>query len=117
MPESAYHRIHLNLKKQINKLGRYRINKHVAQNLTSEFCYFLKIINEQQNIHAKLIIHVVMQSADDAGNISWSSLISVTSLFPETRPLRVSGPLTTTVSAQNHMGFVLLCGRRGKKKS
>lgn len=67
---------------------------NVPQNLTSAFCYFLKIINKQQNIHAKLIIQVVMQSIDDAGNISWSSLISVTSLFPETRTLRVSGPLT-----------------------
>lgn len=54
----------------------------VPQNLTREFCYFLKITNKQQNRHAKLIVQVVMQSMDEAGNISWSSLISVTSSFP-----------------------------------
>lgn len=54
----------------------------VPQNLTWEFCYFLKITNKQQNRHAKLIVPVVMQSMDEAGNISWSSLISVTSPFP-----------------------------------
>lgn len=55
---------------------------NVPQNLTREFCYFLKITNKQQNRHAKLIVQVVMQSMDEAGNISWSSLISVTSSFP-----------------------------------
>lgn len=55
---------------------------NVAQSLTWEFCYFLKITIKQQNRHAKLIVQVVMQSMDEAGNISWSSLISVTSSFP-----------------------------------
>lgn len=55
---------------------------NVPQNLTWEFCYFLKITNKQQNRHAKLIVQVVMQSMDEAGNISWSSLIPVTSSFP-----------------------------------
>lgn len=55
---------------------------NVPQNLTREFCYFLKITNKQQNRHAKLIVQVVMQSMDEAGNISWSSLILVTSSFP-----------------------------------
>lgn len=56
---------------------------NVPPNLTSKFCYFLKIIDKQQNMHAKLIIQVVMQSIGDAGNIKWSSLISIM-LFPET---------------------------------
>lgn len=75
------------------------------QNLSSEFCYFLKIINKQQNTHAKLIVQVVMQSIDDAGSISWSSLISVT-LFPELDTSSISGLLTTTDPSENPVGFM-----------
>lgn len=72
----------------------------VPPNLTAEFCHFLKIINKQQNMHAKLIIQVVMQSIDDAGNIRWSSLISIT-LFPETDNSSISRLLTTPVSQKS----------------
>lgn len=73
----------------------------VPQNLTREFCYFLKITTKQQNRHAKLIVQVVMQSMDEAGNISWCSLISVTSSFP----------------ARGETTWDLFHGRRDKKES
>lgn len=79
----------------------------VPQHLTLEFCHFLEINNEQQNTHAKLFVQVVMQSIDDAGHISWSSLMSVTSLVPEMRSRRVSGPFTSSSTKPGGICFTL----------
>lgn len=56
-----------------------------------------------------------MQSMDDAGNISWSSLIPVTSLFPKTRTFRVSGSLKILFQHKTMWGLFYLREERLKR--